>query len=70
MCGNPRDKMAKLIDEVCYDVSIEPNLQPLQSERFENKSTTQGNLSLQNSANSKGQFAEKKSASCLSRSAN
>ena len=35
-----RDEMAKLMDEVCYDVSIEPNLQPLQSERFDNKSTT------------------------------
>ena len=34
------DEMSDLMDEVCYDVSIEPNLQPVQNERFANKSTT------------------------------
>ena len=35
-----RDTFANLMNEVCYDVEIEPKLQPLQGESFVNKSTT------------------------------
>ena len=35
-----RDTFGKLMDEVCYDVELEPKLQPLEGESFDNKSTT------------------------------
>ena len=34
-----RDIIAKFMEDVCHDVEIEPLLQPLQSESFDNKST-------------------------------
>ena len=33
-----RDTFAKLLDDLCYDVEIEPNPQPLQGESFDKKS--------------------------------
>ena len=35
-----RDTYAKLLDEVCHDVEIEPKLQSLEGESFHNKTTT------------------------------
>ena len=35
-----RDTFAKLMDEVCHDVELEPKLQPLEGETFDNKTTT------------------------------
>ena len=35
-----RDTFAKIMDDVCYDVEIEPHLQPLQGESFDFKTTT------------------------------
>ena len=35
-----RDTFAKFMDEVCFDVDIEPTLQPMQGESFDNKTTT------------------------------
>ena len=35
-----RDTFARFMDEVCHDVEIEPHLQSLQSESFDNRSTT------------------------------
>ena len=37
------DELVKLRDLVCYDVSVETNLQPLQRERSYNKSTNREN---------------------------
>ena len=34
-----RDSIANLLDEVCYDVEIEPCLQPLQGESFAHKTS-------------------------------
>ena len=35
-----RDTFAKLLGDVCNDVEIEPKLQPLEGEIFDNKSTS------------------------------
>ena len=35
-----KDTIAKFMDKVCHDVEIEPLLQPLQGESFDNKSFT------------------------------
>ena len=35
-----RDTFAKIMDDVCYDVEMEPHLQPLQGESFDFKTTT------------------------------
>ena len=35
-----RDTFANIMDDVCYDVRIEPHLQPLQGESFDFKTMT------------------------------
>ena len=35
-----RDTFAKIMDDVCYDVEIQPHLHPLQGESFDFKTTT------------------------------
>ena len=35
-----RDTFAKLMDDICYDVELEPKLQPLEGESFANRTTT------------------------------
>ena len=35
-----RDTFAKIINDVCYALEIEPHLQPLQGESFDFKTTT------------------------------
>ena len=35
-----RDTFAELMNEVCYDVEIEPHLQSLQGESFDHRTTT------------------------------
>ena len=35
-----RDTFADIMKDVCFDVEIEPKLQPLEGESFENKTTT------------------------------
>ena len=46
-----RDTFANLMKDVCFDVDLEPKLQPLEGESFDNRTTTEDEAMLDIKAN-------------------